>query len=147
MSKRNSGQFRKKRGDTLIRSVEQRYNVDFNVRSDMKLSTYLEEWPSFTWKSIGKSGRKSEEKINMVPTETDVFWENIHWNIDQIAVQQAQAEKVNGRAKSGYYKAAILLASSVVEALAYKLLEQEIARLPEDRLPLQDWECFESKIF
>ncbi len=60
MSKRNSGQFRKKRGDTLIRSVEQRYNVDFNVRSDMKLSTYLEE---SGLPSLGKALEKVEGKV------------------------------------------------------------------------------------
>jgi hypothetical protein len=36
-----SGQYRNKRGDILVGSVEQKYNVDFGVRSDMKLQTYL----------------------------------------------------------------------------------------------------------
>ncbi len=38
-----SGQFRKKRSDTLIRSIEKEYNVDFGVRDDMKLGTYLDK--------------------------------------------------------------------------------------------------------
>ncbi len=38
-----SGQFRKKRTDTLIRSIEKEYNVDFGVRDDMKLGTYLDK--------------------------------------------------------------------------------------------------------
>ncbi|NCO24986.1 hypothetical protein GW901_00465 [Candidatus Parcubacteria bacterium] len=37
----NTGQFRKKREDTLIKSIEKKYDVDFNVRDDMKLGTYL----------------------------------------------------------------------------------------------------------
>lgn len=41
--KTNSGQFQKKRGDTLIRSVEKTYGVNFNVRGDTKLSTYLKK--------------------------------------------------------------------------------------------------------
>lgn len=37
---RNSdGEFRKKRGDTHVRSVEEKYGVDFGVRSDMHLET------------------------------------------------------------------------------------------------------------
>lgn len=45
MTKRTikSGQFRKKRGDTLIGSIEKQYKVDLGVRKDMKLSTYLEK--------------------------------------------------------------------------------------------------------
>jgi len=37
------GQIRRKRGDTLIETVEEEYGVDFGVRGDTKLSTYLEE--------------------------------------------------------------------------------------------------------
>jgi len=39
----NSGQIRRKREDTLIKNIEKKYDVDFNVRSDMKLGTYLKE--------------------------------------------------------------------------------------------------------
>jgi len=39
--KTSSGQFQRKRGDTLIKSVEKTYGVDFRVRGDTKLSTYL----------------------------------------------------------------------------------------------------------
>jgi hypothetical protein len=50
---RNSdGQFRSKSGNTLVRNIEKQYNVDFNVRSDMKLSTYLK-----------KSGQPSLSKV------------------------------------------------------------------------------------
>ncbi len=36
-----SGQFRKKREDTRIGTIEKAYKVDFGARSDMKLGTYL----------------------------------------------------------------------------------------------------------
>ena len=39
----SSGQFQKKRGDTLIKSIEKTYSVDFKVRGDTKLSTYLKK--------------------------------------------------------------------------------------------------------
>lgn len=39
----SSGQFRRKRGDSLVRNLEKEYGVDFDVRGDMKLSTYLKE--------------------------------------------------------------------------------------------------------
>ena len=35
--------FRKKREDTKIGSVEKQYGVNFDVRSDMKLGKYLEQ--------------------------------------------------------------------------------------------------------
>lgn len=41
--KTQSGQYRSKRGDTRMGSVEKKYNVDFGVRSDMKLQTYLKK--------------------------------------------------------------------------------------------------------
>ena len=37
------GVFRKKRGNTLVSTIEKKYNVDFGVRSDMKLSTLLKK--------------------------------------------------------------------------------------------------------
>jgi len=39
----NTGQFRRKREDTLIGNIEKKYDVDFKVRTDMKLGTYLKE--------------------------------------------------------------------------------------------------------
>ncbi len=35
--------FRRKRGDTLIGTIEKVYKVDLGARSDMKLSTYLKQ--------------------------------------------------------------------------------------------------------
>jgi len=37
------GQIRRKRGDTRIGTIEKEYGVDFGVRGDTKLATYLEE--------------------------------------------------------------------------------------------------------
>jgi len=34
-----SGELRQKRGDTRMGNIEREYNVDFNVRSDMRLDT------------------------------------------------------------------------------------------------------------
>ena len=47
---RQDGRMRAKRGDTLINSIEKEYGVDFGVRSDMKLSTWLknEGYPSLS---------------------------------------------------------------------------------------------------
>ena len=39
----NSGQIRRKREDTLIKNIEKKYDVDFKVRGDMKLGTYLKD--------------------------------------------------------------------------------------------------------
>jgi len=39
----SSGQIRRKREDTLIKNIEKKYDVDFNVRGDMKLGSYLKE--------------------------------------------------------------------------------------------------------
>ena len=39
----NSGQIRRKREDTMIKNIEKKYDVDFGVRGDMKLGTYLKE--------------------------------------------------------------------------------------------------------
>jgi hypothetical protein len=39
----DSGQFKRKREDTLIGNIEKKYDVNFRVRDDMKLGTYLKE--------------------------------------------------------------------------------------------------------
>lgn len=38
-----SGQIPRKRGDTLVRTIEKKYNVDLGYRSDAKLSTVLKD--------------------------------------------------------------------------------------------------------
>lgn len=56
-------QFRQKRSDTKIGSVEKQYGVDFGVRSDKKLGNYLQEqgYPSLSKllssKRNGKTGK------------------------------------------------------------------------------------------
>ncbi len=43
-------QFRQKRSDTKIRTIEKQYGVDFGVRPDKKLGSYLKErgYPSLS---------------------------------------------------------------------------------------------------
>lgn len=41
-SRNESGELRRKRGDTHIGTIEKHYNTDFGVRSDMHLSTLLD---------------------------------------------------------------------------------------------------------
>lgn len=36
-------QFRRKRSDTKMKTIEKKYGQDFGVRSDMKLGTYLDK--------------------------------------------------------------------------------------------------------
>lgn len=47
-----------KRGDTLIKNIEKTYKVDFGVRGDKKLSTYLKDegLPSLS-KALKKASR------------------------------------------------------------------------------------------
>lgn len=42
-SRNNDGELRQKRSDTHIGTIEKKYNIDLNVRSDMHLGTYLEK--------------------------------------------------------------------------------------------------------
>lgn len=55
----SSGQIRRKREDALIKNIEKKYDVDFKVRGDMKLGTYLKEkgLPSLS-KAIEKVTKK-----------------------------------------------------------------------------------------
>jgi len=55
----NSGQIRRKREDTLIKNIEKKYDVDFGVRGDTKLGTYLKDkgLPSLS-KALDKVARK-----------------------------------------------------------------------------------------
>jgi hypothetical protein len=41
-SRNENGPLREKRGDTHIASIEEEYEIDLGVRSDMHLETYLE---------------------------------------------------------------------------------------------------------
>ncbi len=42
-SRNKDGQLRDKRDDTLIGTIEKKYDLDLGVRSDMKLGNYLKE--------------------------------------------------------------------------------------------------------
>ncbi len=52
---------RKKREDTLIKNIEKKYNVDFGVRDDMKLGTYLKDkgLPSLS-KALDRVAKKNK---------------------------------------------------------------------------------------
>lgn len=41
-SRTEHGSLREKRGDTYIRTIEEKYHRDFGVRGDMHLNTFLE---------------------------------------------------------------------------------------------------------
>lgn len=41
-ARNHSGPLRAKRSDTHVRTIEEKYGVDFNVRGDMHLETLLE---------------------------------------------------------------------------------------------------------
>ncbi|MBU2542873.1 hypothetical protein KJ785_04925 [Patescibacteria group bacterium] len=43
MSNLKTSQFRRKRSDTKMKTIEKKYGKDFGVRSDMKLGSYLEK--------------------------------------------------------------------------------------------------------
>lgn len=42
-SRNDDGQLRQKRSDTHIGTIEKKYDIDLEVRSDMHLGTYLEK--------------------------------------------------------------------------------------------------------
>lgn len=42
-SRNSNGQIRQKRWDTIVWTIEKKYNVNLEVRSDMKISNYLEK--------------------------------------------------------------------------------------------------------
>ena len=71
---------------------------------------------------------------------TETFNQNVQWNLEQIAVQVGHAEQVKTRARSGYYKSAVILAAAIVEALAYKVLEKNNTL----KMPMEDWHCVRS---
>lgn len=54
---------------------------------------------------------------------TGTFWENVRRRITAIVFlyNQAESQNISNRAKSAYYRAATLLAGSVIEGLVYQL--------------------------
>ena len=71
------------------------------------------------------------------------FWDSIIWHLDLVAVQHGHAQKVSGSARSGYYKVGVIIAASVVEALAHKLLEKKLASIPSTDIPLNSCEWYD----
>jgi len=59
-------------------------------------------------------------------TNEAILRANIEWHIQLIAIQVRHAEKVKGRARSGYYKLATLLIASIVEAIVHALLVRKL---------------------
>lgn len=57
---------------------------------------------------------------------TSTFRKNIEWNLTLVASQTRHAEQVKGRARSGYYKLAIIVSASIVEALVHALLVKKL---------------------
>jgi hypothetical protein len=61
---------------------------------------------------------------NLINEET--LRANMEWHIELIAIQIGHARKVKGRARSGYYKIATILAASIVEAMLHGLLIRKL---------------------
>jgi len=59
-----------------------------------------------------------------------VLDKNVRVTIEGISVQIAHASNVRGKARTGYYKVAILLAASIVEALLFYFLEKKESENP-----------------
>jgi len=53
----NDGQFRHKRGDTHVGTLERMYNVDFGVRSDMHVETLRRELGATSIEDLVRIGR------------------------------------------------------------------------------------------
>ena len=66
---------------------------------------------------------------------------NIDWHIQLIAIQVSHAEKVQGRARSGYYKLAVLLIASIVEAVVHALLVRKLGT--DGVIETEDYETYE----
>lgn len=72
---------------------------------------------------------------------SDTLRGNIDFSIKQIIAQTVHAKSVKGRARSGYYKVAILLAAAIAEALAHTILKEKLDGGVTP--PPGAWECYE----
>jgi hypothetical protein len=52
--------------------------------------------------------------------------DNVNWNVELIANQLKHAQLAKGRARSGYYKLAVIIGASIVEAFVHLLLLNNI---------------------
>jgi DNA-binding transcriptional MerR regulator len=57
-SRDEDGRLREKRGDTLVRTIEEQYDVDLGVRGDMRLDTYRERTGLNSIKEIVENARQ-----------------------------------------------------------------------------------------
>lgn len=64
------------------------------------------------------------------PFSSDIFEKNLGYTFDDISVQIAHAQDVSGRARTGYYRVAILLAASCVEATLYEYITKACTQNP-----------------
>lgn len=53
-----NGELRAKRSDTLMGNIEKKYDLDFGVRSDMQLGTYLKKLGPDSQDDILKGARR-----------------------------------------------------------------------------------------
>lgn len=60
-----------------------------------------------------------------------VLRKNVSWAIDDVVAQITLAERVRGRARTTYYKAAILQAAAIVEALLHDYLKTICTQQPQ----------------
>ncbi len=54
----NSGELRQKRGDTQVGNIEREYDVDFGVRSDMRLHTLRQQTGLTSIQDLVRHARK-----------------------------------------------------------------------------------------
>ena len=57
-SKTGSGKYREKRRDTLVRTVEKKYGVELNSRSDAQLHTVLKKYGASSLSGLIKKVRR-----------------------------------------------------------------------------------------
>lgn len=60
--------------------------------------------------------------------DEDTLKRNIDWNINLIATQVRHAQLAKTRAKSGYYKLAVIVCASIVEAMLHLLLRRKLGQ-------------------
>src|SRR5258708_247859 len=63
---------------------------------------------------------------NTDSTNRKMLHANIEWHIKLVSAQVGHANKVKGRARSGYYKTVIILTATIVEAVLHALLVKKL---------------------
>lgn len=61
----------------------------------------------------------------------DILFQHIENTASEIAVLLYHAEQVQGKARTTYYRSAVFLSGSIVEAVLYELIRQNIDAQPE----------------